>query len=320
MTNQIKQLFLFIVCILLFFIPAQNSVIGQQATNGKIARRHLVALAETIGARVAGTSDEVKAAQYIETAFKVFDYSVELQSFSYTEEEGDGTAYNSANVIAVKPGLSTREIVVGAHYDSVDTAKGADDNASGVAVMLEVAEKIKNIQTPYTIRFIAFGAEEVGLFGSKYYIDQLSSEAIKNTVGMINLDGLIAGDLFYIYSGTGKTAVIQDWIVKQAQRSGFDLNDEVLDTIDEMTCECSDYAPFNSVKIPYAFFEATNATKGAKDGDTQVDPKFGDEGKIRHTAYDTISYIDQTFPGRIGAHLDLFVTIVTDTLTQFEAQ
>ncbi|XKE51539.1 M28 family metallopeptidase [Sutcliffiella horikoshii] len=112
-------------------------------------------------------------------------YKTEVQDFSYARR---GTSYDSANVVAFKPGKSEKVLVVGAHYDSAAAGKGSDDNASGVAVMLEAAEVLKKIPTPYSIVFVAFGAEEVGLQGSKYFVGQMSEEDIDNTVGMINLD------------------------------------------------------------------------------------------------------------------------------------
>ncbi len=133
--------------------------------NGVIARQHLYALSETIGARVAGSPQETQAAQYIQTTFEKLGYKTELQAFSVTTRR---TTIKSANVIATKPGASNSVLIVGAHYDSTGDGKGADDNASGVAVMLEVAEKVKDIATPYTIRFIAFGAEEIDLNGARF--------------------------------------------------------------------------------------------------------------------------------------------------------
>jgi Zn-dependent M28 family amino/carboxypeptidase len=290
--------------------------------NGLIARRHIVALSETIGPRVAGTPDEATAAEYIEAAFEAYGYVTQLQPFSFTTEDEDEEAtLNSANVIAVKTGLSPREIIVGAHYDSVDAGAGADDNASGVAVMLEAAEKIKDIQTPYTIRFIAFGAEEVDLDGSRYYADQMNASDIQNTVGMINLDSLIAGDIAYVYGEAGPAGVVRDWILEFAQSKGFDMETQPGDNLDEpdgTPCDCADYGPFEEAGVPFAYFEATNWNLGEEDGLTQVAPEFGEEGEIRHTEYDTLSYIDGSFPARIAKHLDLFVTLLYDTLTQFK--
>lgn len=305
-----------------FTQPPQASVKGIPPVNGLIAREHLVALSENIGAREAGTPQEAEAAAYIQSAFEELGYTVEMQPFSFMiEDDDDEASYNSANVIAVKPGSSSWEIIVGAHYDSVEVGTGADDNASGVGVMLEVAEKVVDIPTPYTIRFVAFGAEEVDLDGSSFYVDQMSASDVENTVGMINLDGLIVGDIAYVYGGDGPADSLDDWILERAQDTGFDLETvviEELDFPDGTPCECADYGPFQAAGIPIAFFETTNWNLGEQDGKLRVSPEFGEKGVIEHTEYDTIDYIDSTFPGRAEQHLDLFVTLLYDTLTQFE--
>lgn len=289
--------------------------------NGSIARRHLQALSETIGARAAGSPQEAQAAEYIQTALGSLGYKTELQSFSVTTRaRGGRTTFKSANVIAVKPGLSNSTIIVGAHYDSTDDGKGADDNASGVAVMLEVAEKVKDIPTPYTIRFVAFGSEEIDLDGSHFYVDQMSGADQQNTIGMINLDGLIAGDIAYVYGDAGSARSIRDWMLKTAG-ANFPLETrdvKELDDPDGTPCDCADYGPFQAAGIPFAFFEATNWNLGKKDGETQVSLQFGKRGVIRHTQYDNLGYIDATFPGRIDQRLNLFVTLLYDTLTQFK--
>lgn len=287
--------------------------------SGRVAREHLVYLADGIGARVAGSEEEAQAAAYVEAAFETYGYDVQVQPFGFAD--WFGTRGESANIIAVRPGASGEEIIVGAHYDSSDEGDGADDNASGVAVMLEVAELLRGVETPYTIRFIAFGAEETGLNGSRYYVEQMSRAEIENTVAMINLDSLIAGDFTYVYGDAGP-GTLRDWILALAPSAGFYLEGRTaaeLDGDDGTPCECSDYAPFQEVGIPFAYFEATNWNVGNQDGWTQVDPSLGENGSIWHTRYDTVSTIEQLFPGRIDQHLDLFVTLLYRTLTEFEA-
>ncbi len=290
-------------------------------TNGLIARQHLYALSETIGARVAGSPKEAQAAQYIQTTFEKLGYKTELQSFSVTTRvNGAKTTYKSANVIAVKPGLSSSVIIVGAHYDSTDDGKGADDNASGVAVMLEVAEKVKDLPTPYTVRFIAFGSEEVDLNGSHFYVDQMNGTDRQNTIGMINLDSLTAGDIAYVYGDAGSARSIRDWILKTTG-ANFPLETRDVKDLDESDgtpCDCADYGSFQAAGIPFAYFEATNWNLGKKDGYTQVNLQLGKRGEIWHTQYDNLGYIDSTFPGRIDQHLNLFITLVYNTLTQFK--
>jgi hypothetical protein len=116
------------------------------------------------------------AADYLEERFAAAGYTVVRQNFSVF-----GTP--TQNIIAVKTGtVNPNEIVVvGAHYDSISEkpsvlAPGAEDNGSGTAAVLHVAEVFANYETDVTIHFVAFGGEEQGLYGSQHYV----SEAIAN--------------------------------------------------------------------------------------------------------------------------------------------
>ena len=279
---------------------------------GDVARA-LIRDFSNIGPRVAGSAGETQAAQYITSVFQAIGYSPETQPFTADN-------ISSANVVAVKKGTSTQEIIVGAHYDSTAAGPGADDNASGVAVMLEVARIISSQATPYTIRFIAFGAEESGLLGSYAYLNQMSQEEFENIIGMIDLDSLIAGDVAYVYSDEGQQSVLRDWAREWASGNGLDLQTvQNVDLTDPKTGKgSSDYAAFRDAGIPFAYFQSTDWSLGDKKGQTQVDPRYGDNGVIRRTKYDTLDYLDKTFPGRVDQRLDLFVSVLYNLLIQFE--
>jgi len=104
----------------------------------------------------------------------------------------------SQNVILTVPGQSEEVIVVGAHCDSV-FFPGASDNASGVALLLESAHRMLEFNNYYTIEYVFFGAEEMGLFGSLYYVYDLTQTEHDNIIFMINADILLDGDdLFYM--------------------------------------------------------------------------------------------------------------------------
>ena len=80
-----------------------------------------------------------------------------------------------------------------AHYDHLGTMgntvfNGANDNASGVAIMLGLAKYYVQNPAPYTVVFIAFGSEEAGLIGSKYYVDNASNKTLSHIKMLINLD------------------------------------------------------------------------------------------------------------------------------------
>jgi alkaline phosphatase isozyme conversion protein len=281
---------------------------------GTIAREHLAAISQEIGPRVAGTVQADQTAEYIAQALTGYGYPVETQPFEFSDDD-EGTV-KSTNVMAVKKGISPKEIIVGAHYDSVRKGEGADDNASGVAVLLELAMRIKDVETPYTVRFIAFGAEEYGMEGSYYYAVHLSPEELKNIIGMINLDSVIAGDNMYIYSNVEIDDVLQEKLIDE-DTPGIDFIGMTLDDLDmggESPCECSDYQPFSEYDIPFVYIEATNWEMGDKDGYTQTGPEYGDDGDIIHTRYDTLDYFDEVFPGRVDQQLSFLVTELYDLL------
>jgi alkaline phosphatase isozyme conversion protein len=290
-----------------------------ESTAGQIAYAHVEAISEGIGPRAAGSEAEAETAQYIILEFEHIGYVSELHPFTVTVK---GKTINSANIIAVKHGASREEIIVGAHYDSVSVGKGTDDNASGVGVIMEVASRIKKQETPYTIRFILFGAEEVGLQGSQDYASTMTADQVQNTIAMINLDSLTAGDMAYIYGDAGERGAIRDWALNYAQENHLDLQTQLGENPDYplgTTGDWSDHAPFQNMGIPYAYLESTNWTLGKKDGYTQVSTEHGENGEIWHTEYDTLEYINTTFPGRMQERLNLFVVLLEAILSEFDS-
>lgn len=103
----------------------------------------------------------------------------------------DPFTYNSAtynNVVAVKTGTVRPDdiYILGAHYDSV-MCPGADDNASGVAGIMEAARAMSAFDFEATLMFIAFDVEEMGLYGSTAYADAAKARG-DNILGMVSLD------------------------------------------------------------------------------------------------------------------------------------
>lgn len=99
------------------------------------------------------------------------------------------------NVIAEVPGESEETVVVGAHYDSVWRGPGAIDNATGVEGLVRVAERLVGRKHPRSLTFVAFGAEEIGLVGSKHYVAEAKSRGeAGRIVGMVNLDCIGCGE------------------------------------------------------------------------------------------------------------------------------
>jgi hypothetical protein len=130
-----------------------------------------------------------KAMTYIVESFTKDKYEVEKQWIVINDKP-------MANIIAEKKGStdSSKVVVIGAHYDTVPGSPGADDNATGVAAMLELARICSETEAPYTIRFVAFTNEEhPGMdqkFTGSYAYAAGCRERKENIIAMLSLEML----------------------------------------------------------------------------------------------------------------------------------
>jgi hypothetical protein len=286
---------------------------------GTLAYAYTQALAS--GARVASTPAELAAAHTVAGWFEDAGYEPTIQPFVYGPASKRSA---SQNVIAFKPAVSPSAghavplVIVGAHYDCVRAGKGADDNASGVGVMLELAARLADEPLPYDLVFIAFGAEEVGLEGSDYYVRQMSKADTDRAIAMINFDSLIVGDYRYIHAGFNHQTWARDEILSVVEEYDLGIRMHTAPRYAEGITPpgFSDYTAFSKAGIPVAAFEATNWEIGSLDGYLQLDatqfddPAYADLWEIWHTPYDTLDFIDGLLGDRPERHLEAFTTAV----------
>jgi Zn-dependent M28 family amino/carboxypeptidase len=132
-----------------------------------------------------------KVAYWLGNQLKQFGYN---DSASYHEYTEDG--YQLKNVICHKQGTSSKILLFCAHYDTIlmrnfedieSRAPGADDNASGVSVLLEVSRIISKLDFEYSIRFAFFSGEEQGFWGSKQYAEYIKDKK-EDLYAVVNLD------------------------------------------------------------------------------------------------------------------------------------
>jgi len=287
---------------------------------GVLAYEHLLNLANGIGNRQEGSAGATAAALYIYDALERMGYNPVHQYFRIqVKRDGKDVEVTSENIIAEKIGYGENTIIVGCHYDSVSIGTGADDNASAVGVMLELAERLKKVDTHCSIRFIAFGAEEDGFLGSTHYVSGLSSDNIISIANMINLDSLIAGNKMYVYGDFGVSGVLREAALQYSVENNLGLITQTGTKKYKAgtTGPFGDQVPFIEKGIPYTFFESTDWDVGKKDGYTQVAAKYGIKGKIWHTRFDTLAYITTTFPGRAENHLAVFVLVLMKIIPEF---
>ena len=111
--------------------------------------------------------------------------------------------YPTSNVIAETSwGDPDNVIVVGAHLDSVGVGPGINDNGSGSATILEIAEQMRKVKPRNKVRFMWFGAEESGLLGSEAYVDSLPQSERDKIAAMLNFD-MVGSPNFvrFVYDG-----------------------------------------------------------------------------------------------------------------------
>ena len=175
-----------------------------QSINESIVKKHIYTLAnDSMQGRKAGTEGIEKAAKYIESQFKkiglkYFNNNSFRQTFKYKNKRSrNQEELNLFNVIGFLEGNEKKDeiVVISAHYDHLGMKSsgagdlifnGANDNATGVAAVLALAEYFKSKNNnSRSILFIAFTAEEMGLVGSNYFGKTISPESI---VAGINIE------------------------------------------------------------------------------------------------------------------------------------
>ncbi|WP_226606011.1 M28 family metallopeptidase [Bacillus cereus] len=211
----------------------------------------------------------------------------------------------SLNVIAKKkPKKSTgneKAVVVSSHYDSVVGAPGANDNASGTGLVLELARAFQNVETDKEIRFITFGSEETGLLGSDYYVNSLSQKERDRILGVFNAD-MVATNYdkaknLYAMTPDGSTNFVTD----AALQAGKQLNN---DLVLQGKFGSSDHVPFTEAGIPAALFIWM--------GVDSWNPLIYHIEKVYHTPQDNV--LENISPERMKMALDVIGTGVYNSL------
>ena len=175
----------------------------------------------------------------------------------------------SQNVVADLNPTGPRTVIIGGHYDSVAEGPGANDNASGTAAALEVARLAAEQGLAYNLRFVGFGAEELGLFGSRHYVEGLSDDERRRVIAMINLDMVAVGDQLRL---AGEPSLLQRGReVAEKERVAL-----VPSSREGSSPGGSDHAPFARAGIPWLFFNRQSDPNYHTVGDRaeQVRPEF----------------------------------------------
>ncbi|OBI80027.1 M28 family metallopeptidase [Mycobacterium sp. 1245805.9] len=219
--------------------------------------------------------------------------------------------FKARNVIAqTKTGSTTDVVMAGAHLDSVPEGPGINDNGSGVAAVLETAVQLGNSPPVHNaVRFGFWGAEELGLIGSRNYVESLDLDGLKNLALYLNFDMLASPNPgYFTYDGDQSlpadtrgqpvvpegSAGIERTLVAYLKSAGKTAQDTSFDGR-------SDYDGFTLAGIPSGGLFSGAETKMSADqaklwggtADAPFDPNY-------HQKTDTLEHIDRTALGING--------------------
>lgn len=171
-----------------------------------------------------------------------------------TVEGDERTAWN---VLAeTRAGNDDNVVMAGAHLDSVLEGAGINDNATGSAALLEVAEQMAKVKPNNTVRFAWWGAEEEGLLGAEHYVAQLSDEEVSDIALYLNFDMIGSPNyMFGVYDGDESGFDMPDGFVPEGSAQIEDVFESFyaergLPYQDSEFSGRSDYGPFIAVGIP----------------------------------------------------------------------
>lgn len=251
--------------------------------------------------REAGTEGETNAAKYLQERMKSFGFNVTSQPFEFTY---GSTQLESANLIVKKQSAhaDAKNVIIGAHYDAVIDGDGVLDNGSGVAALIVIASKIANLNLPFHVTIVFFGAEEAGLIGSKYYASEMTIAEKNNTMIMLNLDCVMAGDEVYLYTEDVTTKYEKFLLSNNFTEYGVSIKSLPLhkrailnfkgltDAPYYHTGQASDNSSFRVEGIPTAFYLAGNLSSKTF-GYVETE----EHGNNMHTPNDVLNYYKDTF-------------------------
>ncbi|WP_417865296.1 M28 family peptidase [Xanthomarina gelatinilytica] len=271
---------------------------------------------DTLEGRETGTKGEQAAAAYIVERFKELGLQPKgtegfYQTFTFKPKKGPhgevdytnagvDSTITGTNVLAYIDNQAENTIIIGAHYDHLgygsegslhrgnkEIHNGADDNASGVAVMLDLAGKLKTANSSNNYLFMAFSGEEMGLLGSNYFTKNATLDLSKANY-MINMDmvGRLKQDSTLAVYGVGTSPRWKQTL--SATNPGFKIVEN------ESGVGPSDHTSFYLQDIPVLHFFTGQHDDYHKPGDDTEKLNYEGMDAISNYIFDVITELDKS--------------------------
>ena len=311
-----------------------TSTTDEYTDYGEMGADFATAFVKAVPVRKAFTAEEGKAADFIAAELKDLGYEPYLTDFDEAGaevERGAGVA-SSRNLVVVLPGTGfqvvdpdtgeskseRRTVLFCAHYDTalgtadLEAAPGFDgiqDNASGVAALLQVAAVLKGKPHGYDIVLAFYGAGNAGQKGAAFHLASLDAAARRKIDAVYCVESIYAGDKLYADAGWNSTVpgrkyelrkklyettdiAIKYKVDLRTNQAGFDYaipGTETTVVLREVSLNRSDYVPFDEAGIPCVFFESYDFFgRSVEKMAESRNPAFeATKGRIRGTASDS---------------------------------
>ncbi|MEG1647033.1 MAG: M28 family peptidase [Clostridia bacterium] len=274
---------------------------------------------------------------YLQTYFRNLGLTGEITQFNYENIYRNDRTEQAYNVVFKYDTPSEKQIIIGANYDNASLIKvegnyivgeGAYNNATGIAVLMQLAKLVKDSKIDYDVVFVAFGAKEYGFKGSNAYVKSMTEKDIANTLLMINLDSVVGGDYLYMYSDEVKT-LHNNYFYEVAKTN--QLNAKKVPIFKKQNVLAGE----ENFKIPYSHIGLQSDSVNFMKKDISVvnflslnwenriaNVEMKGQPNVAYTQKDTLSDMIERFGGgdigkqKIALALDNVVTIVYDAISK----
>lgn len=249
---------------------------------------------EGFGVKQLGTTALTNTQNWIAARYQSLGYTdVVLQPFTYNNK-------TSNNIIITKIGTvyPNTYLIIDAHYDTIN-GPGTNDNGTGTVLLLELARLLKDVDTEYSIKFIHFSGEEIGLIGSNYYVN--------NTVIPQNLDIKL---VFNIDEIGGVAGMVNNTIICERDQSNPQSNNAASDAATTVLANSIELYSNLNTEISYAY--ASDYVPFENNAEIITGLYEKNISPVNHTANDNLAHMDpiytyEVIKGSLGAALHFAV-------------
>jgi hypothetical protein len=284
--------------------PSYDSRASQDVSasdHGLLAATETVQFARRVGPRPTGSWGDIEARAFVTLAFQQLGYPTRTQEFLV----GDPADHLlSANIIVTKEGTSGTTLVVGAHYDTLPGSQGAMDNATGIGLLLEMAGRLREVETPSTIVFVAFGAHWQRTAGASFFVERLEDFERDALLGMIDLDTVAGGAVGDQLGPESGEPWLRSALAIAAERSDVTLTEAVAATGGE-------HAAFAAAGVPYAGLVSVETVA---DGRVDAEQPTDVAGTPRDTVRRLLAGDTGSLERQLGDGARLLEELLTSTL------